>query len=233
MRLTVLKLMLAVVAVAFGVAALRSASQLWVETLLALNSVAIGSAILAAIYREGGRRAFCLGFVLFAGGYLWLAFGSSAGQAWSPRLLTGRLFIALYERLKPPSVSDRPDLPVPAGQYLGTAIRLSEVGDVSAGRYCRVAFDYRDLLSDAERTQLYEKRELLGAGEIATLTAEHNSTPGLRLPAFRPQGTVEDFERTGHGLMGVAAGCLGGIIGLSLIHSRRPHNSPQSVVDRE
>ena len=223
MHLTLVKLIMIVVAAAVSLAALRSASPIWVDALLMLTYAAIGFAILAALYREGGCRAYWLGFVLFTGGYHWLAFEPGTAPAPTPKLLTGRLLVALYARSRVASSPGQPDLPAPAVQYLNAARQLQAMGNNNlAAKYCRVAFDYRDSLSDEERNQLIAIQGMLGPEEIAILTAESNTR------VIVPKVTIEDFERTGHCLLGLAAGCLGGVIGLSLFHSRPSRATSES-----
>jgi hypothetical protein len=218
--------MVVVIAAAIGAAALRSASALWADTLLTLTPAAVGFAILAAVYREGGPRAYWFGFALFAGGYFWLAFGPWPGLAPKPRLLTGRFLVAMHSRSGSPSVAARPDPPVRPGQYVEAMDRLVGVHDDMAAQYCRAAFNYRDMLSDRERAKLFERRELLAPEEVAILAAEHENR------ATAPKGTIEDFERAGQSLIGLAVGCLGGIVGLSLFNSRHPRGIPEGGMDQ-
>jgi hypothetical protein len=73
-RFTILSLMGLVLAAAIAAAALRNADDYWAGGLMLLTALLIGVAALGAFYHSGRRRANRLGFVVFAGGYLALAF---------------------------------------------------------------------------------------------------------------------------------------------------------------
>src|SRR5438105_9451805 len=63
-------LLLAMVWVGIACAALAMPTPFWAGTLLCLALVSLLTSILLAIYRTGRSRAFAVGFLVFAGGYL-------------------------------------------------------------------------------------------------------------------------------------------------------------------
>jgi hypothetical protein len=81
-------------AVAF--AALRHPTETWAGVLLLATLGMLAVAVLGVINREGNRRAWWLGFVLFGSGYLALAFAP-----WTrPRLPMTALLVRLHARFQ-------------------------------------------------------------------------------------------------------------------------------------
>jgi hypothetical protein len=69
-RFNIASLLIAVLFVAVGFAALRESTDLWDGGLFTLTLVVLFYSILLAIHRSDARRAFWIGFALFGGGYL-------------------------------------------------------------------------------------------------------------------------------------------------------------------
>src|SRR5437773_4680615 len=63
-------LLLAMVWIGIACAALAMPTPFWAGTLLCLVLLSLLTGILLAIYRTGRSRAFAVGFLVFAGGYL-------------------------------------------------------------------------------------------------------------------------------------------------------------------
>jgi hypothetical protein len=99
-RHTIAGLMLMVLACAVAVAALRYASELWVTVILATTLVLLWCSVFGVVYRTGARRAGWLGFLVFGGGYVALAF-----TPWGAELKTNlpitRLLVRLDEAMHP------------------------------------------------------------------------------------------------------------------------------------
>jgi WD40 repeat protein len=72
-RFSIASLLVAVLFVAVGFAALRESNELWDTGLLTLTLTALLVSILLAIHSRQAARAFWLGFALFGGGYLALS----------------------------------------------------------------------------------------------------------------------------------------------------------------
>jgi hypothetical protein len=105
-RHTIAGLMLTVLACALAVAALRYASELWVTVVLATTLALLGCSIFGVAYRTGARRAGWLGFLVFGGGYVALAF-TPWGAELKTNLPVTRLLVRLDEAMHPdPSVGD-------------------------------------------------------------------------------------------------------------------------------
>jgi hypothetical protein len=76
-RFPIAGLMLAVLVVALGLAALRNASEIWAGATFLLTCAVLTLAIVGVVCRDQSERAWWLGFALFGWGYLVLAFWSS------------------------------------------------------------------------------------------------------------------------------------------------------------
>jgi hypothetical protein len=90
-RVSIAGLMAVVLLVAVGVAALRSASDLWAGALFTLALGVLAIAALGAVSLRGRQRASWAGFAALGWGYLLLAFGPWCDTAIRPRLLTTKL----------------------------------------------------------------------------------------------------------------------------------------------
>ena len=73
MRFNIASLLVVVVFVAVGVAALRESSDLWESGIFTLTLAALLISILLAANRTESRRAFWIGFALFGWAYLGFA----------------------------------------------------------------------------------------------------------------------------------------------------------------
>jgi hypothetical protein len=99
-RHTIAGLMLMVLACAVSVAALRYASEFWVTVILATTLVLLGCSIFGVAYRTGARRAGWLGFLVFGGGYVVLAF-TPLGAELKKNLPVTRMLVRLDEAMHP------------------------------------------------------------------------------------------------------------------------------------
>src|SRR5262249_36376756 len=94
----------AVLACAVGLAALRNANELWAGTLALLTLGLLGVAVLGVIYERCRDRAWWLGYALFGGGYLVVAFAPWVVEGFQPRLATSELLGYVHSQVSPPSV---------------------------------------------------------------------------------------------------------------------------------
>jgi hypothetical protein len=101
-RFSIRQLLLATALVAVGIVALRSATSTIAEIAMGLVLATLAAAVLLAVYRDGQRRAFWVGFSFI--GWLYLAlcfvpiFGSDVPLGWS-RIVTGKAAGALHSQL--------------------------------------------------------------------------------------------------------------------------------------
>lgn len=87
-RVTILGLMIGVGLVAVGIAALRTADELWQATAVSLTLAMLAIAGLGAFQRRGRERAWWAGFAAFGWGYVLLTQGPWFVEQIEPRLLT-------------------------------------------------------------------------------------------------------------------------------------------------
>ena len=98
-RISIAGAMLAVVAVALGLAALARPSEMAANAAFTAALASLGAATLGAIYSRGARRAGWNGYLSFAGVYLAISIGPWLADPFGPRLLTSTGINALYERM--------------------------------------------------------------------------------------------------------------------------------------
>ena len=79
-RVSIGGLLAIVVFAAVGLAALRSATDLWASLVNTAALAVLGFAIVAAVVRRGASRTFWLAFVVFGAGYLALASGPQSAR---------------------------------------------------------------------------------------------------------------------------------------------------------
>jgi hypothetical protein len=99
-RHTIAGLMLMVLACALAVAALRYASEFWVTVVLATTLALLGCSVFGVAYRTGACRAGWLGFLVFGGGYVALAFTPWGGEL-KTNLPFTRMLVRLDEAMHP------------------------------------------------------------------------------------------------------------------------------------
>ena len=115
-RFTIASLLVVVLLVAVGFAALRESNDLWESRVFTLTLAVLLVSILFAVHRTEARRAFWIGFALFGWGYL----GLSLVPSIEPRLLTTKALAYLDSKApeRPPvrNVAFSPD-----GRLLATS----------------------------------------------------------------------------------------------------------------
>ncbi len=87
-RFNITSLLVVVLLVAVGFAALRESSDLWESGLFTLTLGVLLTSILLAIHRSGKRRAFWMGFALFG----WIYLGLTLMPSTESRLITTKAF---------------------------------------------------------------------------------------------------------------------------------------------
>jgi hypothetical protein len=104
-RFSIRSLMAFVLISAVGLAALRSANELWAATMLSAALAAVGVAVLGASLMRGRERAWWLGFAVFGGGYLALSVGPWVGDAFRYQLVTTHWLGELRNRMFAPNAA--------------------------------------------------------------------------------------------------------------------------------
>jgi hypothetical protein len=160
-RISIIGMMRLVLCCAVGLTALRNANDLWAGTSLTLALAMAGIALLGALYQRGKDRAWWVGFALFSGVYLALAFGPWFSTEIRPKLVTTQLLESIHSQVQVPPSDPAPPTPIPPGlpepaiRYLETGAKLynSQRFD-PASKYLAVANQYRGWLSADERAML-------------------------------------------------------------------------------
>src|SRR5689334_10460965 len=98
-RVSIAALMVLVLFLAIGFAALRSGSDWWASATFSATLLALALAAPLAVYRRGPRRAFWAWFAAFGAAYLVLVFTPWFESAIRPRLLTTKGIDALHAAL--------------------------------------------------------------------------------------------------------------------------------------
>ena len=108
-RFSIRQLLITTAVAAVGCFALLNASQIWAATLLSGVGVILAASILLAVFRDGERRAYWIGFATFGWLYLLLCFGGifrdvASPFGWRENLaaqLTGVVYDQLYGSVPP------------------------------------------------------------------------------------------------------------------------------------
>jgi hypothetical protein len=98
-QFTILEMAGAVALVGLAIAALRDPTEFWTRLSFTLAILGVAVAVLGAIVRHGPDRHVWLGWALFSGGYLILAFAPWLETEVRPHLLTTGLLEWLYPRI--------------------------------------------------------------------------------------------------------------------------------------
>jgi hypothetical protein len=85
-RISISRLMGVVLVAAIGFAALRNSSEAWAGAMLLLTCGVLMLAVVGALSRGPGERAWWLGFALFGGGYLALAHATASSPSTLPTI---------------------------------------------------------------------------------------------------------------------------------------------------
>jgi hypothetical protein len=102
-RFTIGWLMILVLVLAVGLAALKSGDEPWAGVMFLLTCGVLGLAVIGALCRREAERAWWLGFAVFGWGYMVLAFWLSE---YLPKLPTLTLLEVLYSKFRPSSPFD-------------------------------------------------------------------------------------------------------------------------------
>ncbi len=100
-------LVILVLLLGVGFAALRESNNLWDSTIFSVTLVLLSVSILFAVHRHESKRAFWLGFALFGSAYLGLSFVPSIES----RLMTTKALVYLDSKLPERPLDILPTLP--------------------------------------------------------------------------------------------------------------------------
>lgn len=124
-RFSIKGLMVVVILVAIGIAALRSASELWASFVLTLTFGLLATAGLGALFSRGERQVFWIGFAAFGWGYVLVCFCTDVGQRMVTNPIIDRFYAAHgpWKRVNfviatPAAAGALPSQPVPVASVL-------------------------------------------------------------------------------------------------------------------
>jgi hypothetical protein len=187
-------LLIAIIFLSVGFAALRESNKTWDSVVFTLTLVILPTSVLLAIHRSEERRAFWLGFALFGAAYL----GLTLVPPIETRLITTRALAFIDSKVA---------WSMPAGfAYLD----YDNDGDMDLY-----------VVNQAQPKVLYLNR---GNGRFEDVTASAGLGPGNqvtgsgtfylsntgRLLVRGSTGTTENFTRIGHSLFALIAAFVGG-----------------------
>jgi hypothetical protein len=195
-------LLLLVLLVGVGVAALRESNETWDSGIFSITLGMLSISILLAIYRTEKRRAFWLGFALFGSAYL----GYALVPSLEPRLITTKALAFLDSRVPRSSPAEEEKVVTFAdagsnmwdGPWLAGSIRSSQPSVVN--------------LNKGNGT--FEEEKV-----VTFADAGSNMWDGPLLPGAT--GTAEDFVRIGHSLLALIAAFVGGQLSRYLCGNNR------------
>jgi hypothetical protein len=199
-RFSIASLLIAILFVGFGFAALREANDTWDSSTFSITLVALLISILLAIHRTLTSRAFWLGFALFGSAYLALTFVPSIES----RLITTRALTFLDPKM-PRSLPPR-----------------------FAGFDLIVQDSYPNVLYlDNGNVTFDNVTAPTGSNPAGNRTwSLWNSL--VRTSLKGSSGTTEHFMRIGHSLLAIVAALLGGQLSRYL-HKKNPQRTSGPV----
>lgn len=120
---TLTGLLLAVLPVGAGIAAIRYANDLLASIAFTVAWLALMLAVLGIIYRRAESRAFWVGFLIVGGGYLLSALGPWFGESLSQHLVTTRLLAYVQQSMREVvPMPQTPGMPGGGGPSMGAAV---------------------------------------------------------------------------------------------------------------
>jgi hypothetical protein len=182
----------------------------------------VGVAVLGVVYGRGRRRSWWLGFALFAGGYLLLAFGPWFAEQVGPRLATTRGLEYVHSRAvwgpgTPPVdpvihrsqlLKRREDLRLRLG-------RLQQAGGLNDRETQALQQSLQTRLSDLDRRFGAIQASSTLTAASAPGAAGSTPTPINRWKTLLPGAANYDpFLRVGHCLFAVLSGVIGGLVAI-------------------
>jgi hypothetical protein len=196
-RLSIAGLLALVALAATGLAALRSASDLWAAAMFTATLGALGAATIVAMQGRGPRRTRAAGFALAGWGYLLLSMGPWCQSAVAPHLLTTRLLDEL--RLRSRAV---PRVGHKVRAVMSGELRPAAVVEVKDGRF-KLHYDGWSTYHD----------EWVALDRLYDPASEALAAPAAPTVAGRPGvNGYENFMRTGHSLLALTLALAGAAV---------------------
>jgi hypothetical protein len=176
----------AIIAVAISLTALRNANEIWAGMIMLVVVAAIGIAVLGAIFLQGHKQAWWVGFGLFGGGYLAFAVGPWFINTFQPILSTTHVLKAIQPLIIRTASKDEVDLK-----------------------------QWRAKRDELE-ARLQEAESLARSGGDPAVIAGRRAIYKLyqQIEAIKDAANYEEFQQIGHCLFAVLSGLLGATVAI-------------------
>jgi hypothetical protein len=229
-RFRIASMLSAILCVAVGFAALREANDQWDSVLFSLTLLLLLSAVLLAVDRTEGRRAFWIGFALFGWGYLSLSLISSTES----RLITTQAlaylekanilgnranvirFIPDLDRMRTHNLSLDDLLYATRDYSMNVSPEEEQLRQANGGsqtlEYVRGSYVV-SMVTRYNKPEQYGNIILKASPDGEILRLKDVATVQKRSSFLTPgggMGTTENFVRIGHSLFALIVGWLGG-----------------------
>ena len=209
-RFSIASLLVAVLFVAVGFAALRESNELWDTGLLTLTLTALLVSILLAIHSRQAARAFWLGFALFGGGYLALSLVPSIES----RLITTKL-LAYIDSKVPRSNPAGFRFPVVLSGRVWDSWSSQQNQNNQSINSTSIAFSPQGNLVASGNQGVIRVWDVSGGNPLGTWS-----------------GTGENFVRIGHSLLALIFAFVGGRLSGNLYaRGRQPVQGPANPLE--
>ena len=206
-------LVILVLLLALGLAALRESNEIWASSTFSITLVMLSISILLAIHRANKRRAFWLGFALFGWSYL----GLSLVPSIEPRLITTK-----------------------ALRYLDSKVTRSIAAGLVYFDYDNDGSMDLYVVNNSQTNALFLNKS---NGTFENVAAVAGSNPVgnqawslwkslVGTPLNGSNGTTENFMRIGHSLIALIAASLGGYISRRLYANNREAVEESAIPQR-
>lgn len=194
-RVSIAWLMGSVVVVAFGLAALAADTEIWCSATYTLALGLIGLGIAGAILGRGHSRAFWVGFAVFGGGYLVLAYDV-------PESVTSWIYR-----------SPKPSVPGPMRPPLVTNVLLEHLGRLAARRTAHAIGDEVEVQWGTPASYYPAQVTGLGNGQLKIRWQNYAAGTDEWVTSNRiALAGTDHFQSTGHALLAIVLGALGGLV---------------------
>jgi hypothetical protein len=227
-RFSVSSLMIVVLICAVSLTAVRNANELWAGILLLLTLGIALVALLGIIYRQDNDRAWWVGFALFEGSYLALAFGPWFADQIEPNLPTTLLLNYVHSKVTSSPFPQKTSLQNLHNQRMSLLRRFANVQRSVRFQTDPVLVSISGQLVDLDQRILaiqgFPPTPESPVSPAATAPAPSQNRWQNLLPGAR---NYEQFSRVGHCLFALLAGLAGAILSCRFYSRRERRGEPQ------
>lgn len=203
-QVSIKSVMLYVSFIAFGLAALRNANEVWAGVMLLLTFGALGTAALAILHRRGRARAWSQGFAGFGLAYMLIAVGPGVSSHVGPHLGTTSLLSTLHSLAVEPRLSR---------SYAGSEESLLPFLTDLAQRQKDSGHTEQAKKTEADLTIITDRLIERGSDLTEGLDRSPAARMRIRISGVLPgAANEEEFLLVGHCMFALLAGLIGAAI---------------------